>query len=219
MNTDIRVSIGLHQHPKYKKLRRLISRPPMEYLIIFWGYVAAYKPDGDLSGWTADEIEDAANWDGKKGAFCAHMIEAGFLDQTDDGYYPHDWHEHQQWVIKAKERSAKARSAASTRWKDKTSIPPSNATSIPPSNAHGNAPSPSPSPLPKPLTTEGEYAREKMPLSEVHRLHVEYLGKIPDSQPVITVLQGLVRDYPPDRLRIAFQAVEKNNHLLPQNLS
>lgn len=238
MNTDIRIDIRLPRHWKYRKLKRAIGTAPMEYLIVFWGTVAEQKPDGNLIGWASADIEDAAGWDGEPGVFCAAMMAVGFLDETETGFLPHDWADHQPWAVGAEERSKKARSAAkakwgktskeeksvagkkaaSARWGDKNEKPDDAECMLDACSMHaecvpsrGDAPSPSPLPKPKPLTTEeedaGARARMRMPLSEISQLHVQYLGKIPDSQPVVTTLQDLVRHYPPDRLKIAFQAV------------
>lgn len=111
MNADIRVSISLPRHWKYRKLKRLIGCSPMEYLIVFWGTVAEQVPNGVLNGWSTDDVEDAAGWDGEPGVFCQGIIDSGFLDTIDGGYSPHDWAEHQPWAVGAKERSEAARIA------------------------------------------------------------------------------------------------------------
>ena len=122
------------------------------------------------------------------------------------------------------DKSAAAQKAAQARW-DKKSVKPadSNAECVPDacgmhadSNAEcvpsrGDAPSPLPLPKPKPLTTEEEEcAREAtklMPVSEAQQLYVNYIGRIPDNQPIIASLQDICRHYPPERITRAFQAV------------
>ena len=238
MNTDIRIDIRLPRHWKYRKLKRAIGTAPMEYLIVFWGTVAEQKPDGNLIGWASADIEDAAGWDGEPGVFCAAMMAVGFLDETETGFLPHDWADHQPWAVGAEERSEKARSAAKAKWgktsKEEKSVAGKKAASarwggknektddaecmldacsmhaecVP---SRGDAPSPSPLPKPKPLTTEEEEcAREAtklMPVSEAQQLYVNYIGRIPDNQPIIASLQDICRHYPPERITRAFQAV------------
>lgn len=108
VNSDIRVCITLHRHWKYRKLKRMIGKEPMLYLVVFWGTVAQQVPNGCLDFWSASDIEDAADWDGDDGLLCQSMQEVGFLDVTQNGYIPHDWAEHQPWAIGAQERSKAA---------------------------------------------------------------------------------------------------------------
>lgn len=209
MNTDIRVKIDLSAHPKYKRLKRLIGESPMEYLIVLWGNVAKYKPNGELTGWEPGDIEDYAGWNGTPGALCKSLIEVGFLDVTEGGFYPHDWSDHQTWAIGAVARSEKAKRAANVRW-ERSGHNSEHATGMLQAcseHATSNAPPPSPSPLHKTLTTEEDYACEKMSVSEIQKLHVDYLGKIPVNQPAMSALLSMIREYPPERLRTAFKAV------------
>lgn len=223
MNADIRISTSLPRHPKYKRLKRLLSESPMEYLVSFWCYVASYAPTGELTGWNCDDIEEAAEWRGDKGLFFSSMIEVGFLSEKDQGYYPHDWEDHQPWVVGSEERSKAARKASQARWGNKPQSgidaeamrnacgtqcgtdATSNAELMP---SRGDAPSPSPSPLPKTLKTEDEdraSVSERISMTEMQELYVTYLGKIAANQPVAAVLRDLSRDYPADRIREAFK--------------
>ena len=190
MNTDIRIDIRLPRHWKCRKLKRAIGTAPMEYLIVFLGTVAEQKQDGNLIGWASADIEDAAGWDGEPGVFCAAMMAVGFLDETETGFLPHDWADHQPWAVGAEERSEKARSAAkakwgktskeeksvagkkaaSARWGDKNEKPDDAECMLDACSMHaecvpsrGDAPSPSPLPKPKPLKpTTTTNAREQL---------------------------------------------------------
>jgi len=109
---DIRISTDLYRHRKYKKLKRLLGgKQAMDYLLTFWCNVAEQLPNGALNGWSNEDIEMAADWDGESGIFHSAMIDSGFLDVTNDGFKPHDWDQHQPWVVSAKERSEAARIA------------------------------------------------------------------------------------------------------------
>lgn len=221
MNTDIRVKIGLHDHPKYKKLKKNLGKSPMEYLIIFWSYVAAYAPTGELSGWTPDEIEEAANWEGKKGVFCKALLDCGFIDAVEDGFYPHDWHEHQTWVVRAQERSEKARRAVTKRWdthSNTTSNTHSNATSN--SKRITNVYTPSPSPLKSkdlkskeetfmaaaPTSTNGAAADKKLLVSDIQDLMRKYMGKLVISGGQIELIRQICSQYSPEAITNAFEA-------------
>lgn len=170
MPGDIRISITLPRHRKYLRLKRLIGRSPMEYLVTFWISVAEQVPNGPLERWSNEDIEDAAGWDGEPGVLVEGLIEAGFLDRTENGFVPHDWVEHQPWVVGAKERSSAARlagkaSAEARKGKYGTAQPP-NATrtdrsepvptfdrTTPEQDSNPRAPSPSPSPKSKDNTS------------------------------------------------------------------
>ena len=45
-----------------------------------------------------------------------------------------------------------------------------------------------------------------MRLSDIQELYITYIGRIPHNAPIVTVLQDICRDYPPDRITVAFQA-------------
>lgn len=178
MSVDIRINIDLPGHPKYKRLRRIIQASPMEYLICFWGYVARYAPTGQLHGWCPSEIEDAAGWAGTPGVFCAALLEVGFLDEVEGGFEPHDWCDHQTWVVKAPERSASARKAINARWSKKNNDQHNQADTTESLRSEYGAntdsirtpdtPSPSPSPLPslKPkVKSSSACVREDEPLA------------------------------------------------------
>lgn len=167
MNTDIRIDVRLPRHRKYKKLKRIIGPATMEHLVTFWGTVAEQVPNGALNGWSTEDIEDAAGWDGESGVFFAALVESEFLDETESGYYPHDWHEHQPWVVGAEERSESARkaglaSAEARRNKAARSADVQRTVDDPLTIRSTDAqrklnprtPSPSPSPLPSPKPEE-----------------------------------------------------------------
>jgi hypothetical protein len=111
MLIDIRVKSELPRHRKFKKLKRLIGDGAMEHLITLWCNVAEQLPNGALNGLSNEDIADLSNWDGDADKFVNALVDSGFLDKTETGYYPHDWTEHQPWVVGAKERSAAARKA------------------------------------------------------------------------------------------------------------
>lgn len=182
MNTDIRIDIRLPRHRKYKRLKRLLSVSPMEYLVCLWCTVAEEMPDGQLVGWSPQDVEAAADWDGSAGELCTALVEVGFLDITADGFYPHDWVEHQPWAVEANIRSDQGRfsrlaqvappvhrellkagvTAISkkryhevvTNYRGTLGVTP-GVPQAPPEGTPGVTPAPAPSPLPalKPITT------------------------------------------------------------------
>lgn len=132
----------LGQHPKTKKAARLlgVSRPAIVgHLHYLWWWALSYAHDGDLSGFEAADIADAALWDGDPDALinaliaCALPGEAGFLERTEDGrLLIHDWREYTGRLVDQREK-AKARTKA---WREQkaadrpVSIPNADATPL-----------------------------------------------------------------------------------------
>lgn len=56
-------------------------------------------------------------------------------------------------------------------------------------------------------------AAEKMPLSECRKLYMTYFGTINENQPIVQVLQDICHEYPPERIKEAFQAAAAGNKL------
>lgn len=109
MSNDARLSTGLPGHPKTKKLiRRLGPAAGWSFVcLILWA--RDNRPDGDLSGLTAEDIELAVDWHGENDAFVSGLVAVGFLDGADGGYRLHDWEEHQPWSAGSEARSESAK--------------------------------------------------------------------------------------------------------------
>lgn len=107
----IQVDVTLIDHPKTKKLARLLGISRMTavgHLVAMWSWAAQYVPDGDLTGYRAapEVIADGAQWDGDASQFVKALIDArvgkqhGFLEDAPDGSLRlHDWHEYFGKVI------------------------------------------------------------------------------------------------------------------------
>jgi hypothetical protein len=96
----------LRHHRKFRHLARLLGDSPA----LAWGTLelvwhVAYECGDPLVGSAAD-VEDAACWRGKRGACAAALVEAGFLELDDAGYYRvHDLDHHApDYVIKRRRR-------------------------------------------------------------------------------------------------------------------
>ncbi len=106
----------LRDHPKTKRLCRLLDvslAQTVGHLHLLWWWVMDYAPDGNLSGYTAEDISDAGGWEGDALAFVEALVEcrvrgeAGFLDRDDDGeLHGHDWDEYGGKVYQERERRA-----------------------------------------------------------------------------------------------------------------
>lgn len=86
--------------------------------------------DGKLAGYSASTFEATLGWRGRKGKLVALLIEAGFLEKSENGYQVLNWDQDQGHIWKNKQ---KAKSAIRARWEDTPSNTPritrSNATS------------------------------------------------------------------------------------------
>lgn len=122
MNTDIRVSTNLGNHPKIRMLstRLKISRAQaVGHMVLLWSNAAIYKPTGILSGWTPDDLANFSGVPRKKSEiFRSSLISVGLADVIEgtDEISLHNWNIHQEYVIKAPQRIEKAKRAANLRW-------------------------------------------------------------------------------------------------------
>jgi hypothetical protein len=81
-----------------------------EPILCLWLWAAENAPDGDLGDMSADSIEEAAGWTGKRGKAILAMVEAGFVEVGPDGDMRlHNWAERAgkgvSSLLKGRERS------------------------------------------------------------------------------------------------------------------
>lgn len=85
---------GLMIHPKFRRGVYLLRCSPALLrgsLECIWD--VAYENGDPLIG-DAVDVELAAHWQGEPGRLCEVLVEAGFLDQTENGYEVHDLYDH-----------------------------------------------------------------------------------------------------------------------------
>ena len=104
----------LPRHPKTKRFARMlkISIPQaVGHLFMFWWWALDYAENGDLSRYDADDLADAANWDGDPQEFLTAMIECGpggsygFIEKNDDGMFVHDWEIYSGRLVEKREKN------------------------------------------------------------------------------------------------------------------
>jgi hypothetical protein len=122
MADDARISTALPRHPKTVKLHRRLGAPGCWSLICLFLWVADNRPDGDLKGMTAEDIEIAANWAGDIGTFVVALSEIRFVDGMDGAYKIHQWAEHNPWAAGRPDRIKSAKEAANARWQNKRTV-------------------------------------------------------------------------------------------------
>jgi hypothetical protein len=103
---------SIRNHPKIKKAARLCGVNEFEMigrLHCLWWWALDYAPDGDVTKYSADDIESAVDWNGKAGVFYAALIECGFnghcgfLEMIDSQITIHDWHEYGGRLLEKRE--------------------------------------------------------------------------------------------------------------------
>jgi hypothetical protein len=107
----------IRQHPKTRKLARAlgISVPQVVgHLHLIWWWAADYAGDGDLSGFDAMDLADAAMWEGDEETLLQALCNVGYIDTAEDGTHAlHDWQVYQGNYIEKKrdvaERKRKSR--------------------------------------------------------------------------------------------------------------
>jgi len=135
---SLNVDIDFFDHPKTKRLVRLLGRGSEVLPLKLWVYAARYfTDDGRLTGLSAQEIEDEVRWWGESGKMVKVMLmpDVQFIELIDDVYCVHDWQEHEGHLSAFKER---AKLGAKARWdkaKGSNGHPLSDASSDASSNA------------------------------------------------------------------------------------
>lgn len=105
----------LPSHPKTVKAGRLLDirrTSVVGHMVSLWLWALDHAQDGDLSGYDADEIANAAGWDGEPQAFvdalltCGRQGKAGFLEIVDEKLLIHDWLEYTGKLIERRRQDA-----------------------------------------------------------------------------------------------------------------
>lgn len=103
MSLFVSVPLNLRRHPKAARLCRRLQNPlAWAYVVDMWAWAMEYAPDGDLTKFGAEVIEEALGWTLDAGVLYAALRECGWIDDTEDGSTViHDWEEHQgKWIAK-----------------------------------------------------------------------------------------------------------------------
>ena len=108
---------GLRDHLKTKKVARLLGVPKVQvigHLLCLWWWCQEYAQDGDLSGFDAADIADAAEWEGDPQTFvnallnCGAKGGAGFLHHDPDtgALLVNDWYQYGGKLFVQREQAA-----------------------------------------------------------------------------------------------------------------
>lgn len=102
----------LGRHPKVARLAKALGISKVTaigHLQYLWWWALDYAPDGILGRFQCEEIADGACWEGIAEAFVLALLDARFIDDTEDyGYVIHDWDQYGGKLI-AKRKADAAR--------------------------------------------------------------------------------------------------------------
>ncbi len=111
----LNLDLDYFTHPKTSRLVGLLGRGAAELPIRLWAYCGKHHSEsGNLTGYSAQEIETVVGWWGGTGKMVEAMLNVGFLDKIENGFRIHGWKEHAGHLSVFKKR---AKSAAKERWK------------------------------------------------------------------------------------------------------
>lgn len=116
-SSDMRIDLDFVEHPKTRRLIRMVGYEGFYCLMKLFAVTAKVFPKGELTGCDEHDIEDLADWRGKRGKFFSALSEPNFafIEQAGGNWRIHDWHVHQPWIYNSKERSEIARQNAKKR--------------------------------------------------------------------------------------------------------
>lgn len=160
MNQDIRISTGYPDHPKIRKLRKILGGDGITSHVFLLCYAGRYAFDGKLEEMDVADIEEVASWRGNPGQFVQTCVDLRLLDNEPDCYSIHNWPKWNKFAATFPIRSETARANIAKRWEkrdklaresqknqhDDTDAITNGKTD---GNSDGNTPSPTPSPSPK----------------------------------------------------------------------
>ena len=121
-NSDIRLQTSWYSNLKRKKLQRRLGGDGVAAFIDLLIYAGVNNPDGDLTPFTDEDIEAAAQWTGPAGEFIATLVDLNFLDGETGLYRIHQWHEHNAYAVGAEARSAQSAYGAACRDADRLNL-------------------------------------------------------------------------------------------------
>jgi hypothetical protein len=108
---------SLRDHRKTLSLARLlgIKRPQaIGHLHCLWWWTLDNSQDGRLERIAAEDLAEAALWDGDPNEFVAALCQAGFLDQDGETLVVHDWDEYAGRLLDQRRRNAERQ----RRWRE-----------------------------------------------------------------------------------------------------
>lgn len=80
------------EHPKTVRFCALLGNPVgWAYIWKLWRFCKKYRPNGDLTGFSPNEIELAVGWAAMDGKLFNAAVKSGFIDHDKNGTRVHHW--------------------------------------------------------------------------------------------------------------------------------
>jgi hypothetical protein len=154
MNRDIRIATNYPDHPKIRKLKKLLGAEGVISHIFLLCFAGRICPSGKLEDMDSEDIASVAQWRGQPEQFVDTLMELRLLDKVGDTYSIHNWQKHNYFAMQAEARSRVARQNINRRWRKKNKKALEeikenqdfNTIRNTDANSDSNTPSPSPSP-------------------------------------------------------------------------
>lgn len=110
MSLYVRLMTSFWKNRKTLRLRAKIGDSAYWVVPRLWCYAAENQPDGDFSGYSAEELSMLVEYLGDAQAMLEALLQAGFMGEN---MHLHDWKEHNSYHEVYSKRAEKA---ASARW-------------------------------------------------------------------------------------------------------
>lgn len=80
------------EHPKTVRFCALLGNPVgWAYIWKLWRFCKKYRPNGDLTGFSPNEIELSVGWAAMDGKLFSAAVKSGFIDHDKSGIRVHHW--------------------------------------------------------------------------------------------------------------------------------
>lgn len=122
MNADIRIATDIGEHRKIRLLAKELKIPRAQavgHMVLLWSKVAIFKPDGNITGWDAEDLAEFSGFPIKKAElFHSFLKSTNFLDvdEVSGEMRLHNWNSRNSYAAKSPERSSQSSRAANLRW-------------------------------------------------------------------------------------------------------
>lgn len=114
---------SFYGHPKILRLSRRLGVNEAQaagHVVLLWTWTLRMRPDGDLTGFEAEDVALASKWLGDSNTFVDSLVEIGLLDKSENGLEVHDWLERAERYNRSKKeaerRKNKAKNAVDPQW-------------------------------------------------------------------------------------------------------